>query len=125
MEGMVQQFFARDYRKIARDKLRGHWGTAVLVGLVAIIFMGTGYYTAEQELPPGSMSEVLEFIQRFSFPAVISPAFYLSGGLLAAVSLALFLLQGAVEQGWCLFNIRLCRMNRRHFPICLAACKTC
>ena len=34
--------YAADFRELARNALRGKWGIAVIVGLVAVLLGGTG-----------------------------------------------------------------------------------
>lgn len=114
MEGMVQQFRARDYRKIAREKLKGRWALAVGTGLVATLLTG-GSAIFNFEIPQGwdNLPEVFQPLTS-SFSA-FAPAFLLGGTLAAIIGIGLFLIGGAVEQGWCLFNIRLCRDEQPRF----------
>jgi len=117
MEGMVQQFFARDYRKIARDKLRGRWGLAVGTGLVAMILMGGSGFFGGGSVPQASFK--FEYLPEAFQPLMtlwaFAPALILGGTLAAVIGIGLFLIGGAVEQGWDLFNIRLCRDEQPRF----------
>ena len=42
---------ASDFRQAAREALRGKWGIAILVGLLAVILGGEGFPQRRDQLP--------------------------------------------------------------------------
>ncbi|MEL7608751.1 MAG: DUF975 family protein [Bacillota bacterium] len=105
---MINEFLAKDYRRIARDKLHGNWPGAVLAGLLAILLGGAGATIqisfSKKDWPwsgfvwpwPG---EVWQF--HYVFTAV--------AGIGIAIWLARLIIGSAVHLGWCSFNMRLVR----------------
>lgn len=96
--------YSYDFRKIARDSLRGKWGLAVLAGLVATILGGTqsgvtgGVELSEREMRMLS-PEILTFISGF-----------------AIVSLIITILIGGVtEIGYTKFNMNIVRDKNPQF----------
>ena len=114
---------AKEYRAIAREKLSGHWGEAVLTALVAALLGGiavdTTTFSADIDLDKlmGTAEKMgdkfgvdisLEHIQE----AVNLPPFVL--GLIAVLTtiaaiwgIATFILGGPTRAGYCQYNIDL------------------
>lgn len=94
--------FARDYRRIARDRLEGRWTVAILAGLVAAVLGGvlaTGGIRVNV-----SLSRELQEHLRFSLLAAHWKRF------LAQLTLCQFIIGGVIRLGYCQF---LGKLHRR------------
>jgi len=113
---------AKDYRKIAREKLSGKWGTAVLTTFVAALLGGlavnTTTFSANVDLD--GLSEFAERINweeyDVAFDHVMNTVNVSAGvagivGVVVAIlsiwSIATFVLGGPTKMGLCQFNINL------------------
>ena len=112
---MVQDFRARDYRMMARDKLRGHWGVAVLVAVLAGLLGAAGSSAVTsvvdvvvdlQDLFAQTGSVMINGV---AVDVVLTALLGILAPIASAISLVYLLIGGAVELGWCCFNLRLCR----------------
>ncbi len=92
--------YAADLRAKARNALRGHWGVAVAVGLVASL-LGGGYGGFESSTA-GSASGNLR-LENQIYATMMTIA--VVSGLLALI------IGGAIEMGWADFNLKL--LNRQ------------
>jgi len=120
-------FTNRELRRIARDKLSGNWGTAILVSIFAAILQGgkIGGFTVSfrmEGMDVTNLNEVISFFshlfREFSFPLALS-------GL---CSLVLFVIGSAVGLGRREYFLNLCAEEERgfgdlfsRFPILLKA----
>lgn len=114
------QMRACDYRQVARERLSGHWGVAVLAAFVASLLGGSeangssfnfnlgfdmGFNDSGIDISSSyndlSFSEIIEYIQNNPvLTAIVSVFFAIS----AIWGLASFILGGATKAGVCEFN---------------------
>ena len=95
-------YYAKDYRKMARNSLKGHWPRSILVAFIAMILGGV------------SSSSILQFDSEsgatlFGFPLVSSPAngfdsfaanLLLGVGVFTVIyTIIIFIIGGAIELG--------------------------
>ena len=109
-------FTASEFRRIARDKLRGHWGRSVLVTFIVSLICGiSGIYSLMRDL--GHMDYDLLFSGNYSdFFAgyTVETAVDTFGTLvLFALSIAVILLSGALALGHHKYYIDLVAENRQ------------
>ena len=119
MKGETNMKYAADFKKIARNALRGKWGIAVIVGLVAILLGGTvnGGPELNLKIEGGSASVGLEIAGQTIFSTgggfdseigayLVGAAIYII--LAALVFAAIHLLLGSVVGvGYAGFNLEL------------------
>ena len=109
--------FASDFRRTARECLKGRWITAVIVGLVASLLGGissTGAFSIDYDFSASSLSLDLAGKTIFSTSG-LSPELQalLVGGvihmavMIILISLVLFLLGSVIEIGYSRFNLEL------------------
>ena len=89
--------YASDFREKARDALRGHWGKAVAVGLVATLL--SGGFTVASNGTGGESSGYLSFASHSTLITLTTVA--------VVMSLFAIVLGGAVNLGWCRFHTNL------------------
>ena len=110
--------YAADFRRIARDSLRGKWFIAVMVGLIAALLCGAelGGPELELKLESNELSAGLQIAGKtiLSTDDLMGGTVFLNSGHLAmimAASLALaviwFVVGGAAEVGYARFNLEL------------------
>lgn len=110
-------FTASEFRRIARDKLRGHWGRSVIVTLIVSLICGmSGIYNLIRDL--GHMDYDLLFSGNYSdFLAgytSVETAGSVFGTLMSlALSIAVILFSGALALGHCKYYIDLVAENRQ------------
>lgn len=110
-------FTASEFRRIARDKLRGHWGRSVLVTFIFSLICGmSGIYNLIRNL--GHMDYDLLFSGNYSdFLAgytSVETAGSVFGTLMSlALSIAVILFSGALALGHCKYYIDLVAENRQ------------
>lgn len=110
-------FTASEFRRIARDKLRGHWGRSVLVTFIFSLICGmSGIYNLIRDL--GHMDYDLLFSGNYSdFLAgytSVETAGSVFGTLMSlALSIAVILFSGALALGHCKYYIDLVAENRQ------------
>ena len=103
MKGENTMKFAKDFRKIARDSLRGKWRVAVLTGFVAPllgagVISGSGVKFSISNNANISMNELGALITQFIM---------ISAVVLGIYSLVLFVISGAARLGYAKFNLKL------------------
>lgn len=110
-------FTASEFRSIARDKLRGHWGRSIIVTLIVSLICGmSGIYNLIRDL--GHMDYDLLFSGNYSdFLAgytSVETAGSVFGTLISlALSIAVLLFSGALSLGHCKYYIDLVAENRQ------------
>ena len=110
-------FTASEFRSIARDKLRGHWGRSIIVTLIVSLICGmSGIYNLIRDL--GHMDYDLLFSGNYSdFLAgytSVETAGSVFGTLISlALSIAVILFSGALALGHCKYYIDLVAENRQ------------
>ena len=110
-------FTASEFRSIARDKLRGHWGRSIIVTLIVSLICGmSGIYNLMRDL--GHMDYDLLFSGNYSdFLAgytSVETAGSVFGTLISlALSIAVILFSGALALGHCKYYIDLVAENRQ------------
>ena len=110
-------FTASEFRSIARDKLRGHWGRSILVTFIVTLICGmSGIYNLIRDL--GHMDYDLLFSGNYSdFLAgytSVETAGSVFGTLMSlALSIAVILFSGALALGHCKYYIDLVAENRQ------------
>lgn len=117
---------AKEYRALAREKLQGHWGVAVLTGFVASLLGGitvssptfSSSFDDEDvsklferfgldESVPGTddIDQLMQQLQ--NVPTFVWVILAAVTSILAIWGIATFILGGPVRAGYCNFNIRL------------------
>ncbi len=110
-------FTASEFRRIARDKLKGHWGRSILVTfLVGLICSMNSIYNLAKDL--GHMDLGLLFSGNYSdfiaTYAAVETADSVFGSLISlALSIAVILLAGALSLGHSKYYIDLVAENRQ------------
>ena len=99
--------FAADFRRIAREALRGKWLLAVVTGLVASLLGAETYYTGGSSGRGGSsghnsmgMSDLLST----GFGRAIFAFFASIAAILVIYGIVMFIIGGAIKLGYCQFN---------------------
>ncbi|NLG24691.1 MAG: DUF975 family protein [Clostridiales bacterium] len=111
-------FYASDYRAIARRALRGNWGTAIGVGLVALLLGGgsgaPSWFQVRFELPypSGDPSAVVKSPFGTALRFQLGPEVYSAIALAAVWSIIALVIGGAIGLGQCRYNTRLVRGER-------------
>lgn len=90
---------ARHFRAQARDALHGRWGTAVLAGLIAMIFC-SGFGSA---MNSGASGQDMGLQQLEAMTRMI----WMLSSIGAVLSIVSFIIGGAVEMGYAHFNLRM------------------
>lgn len=110
-------FTASEFRRIARDKLRGHWGRSILVTFIVTLICGmSGIYNLMRDL--GHMDYDLLFSGNYSDFLAGYTSVEAAGGTFGtlislALSIAVILLSGALSLGHCKYYIDLVAENRQ------------
>lgn len=110
-------FTASEFRRIARDKLRGHWGRSVLVTFIVSLICGiSGIYNLMRDL--GHMDYDLLFSGNYSdflagYTSVEAAGSAFGTLISLALSIAVILLAGALSLGHCKYYIDLVAENRQ------------
>ena len=89
--------YASDFREKARGALKGNWGKAVAVGLVASLL--TGGFAVASNGANSENSGYLSFADQGTLITLITVA--------VVMSLVAVVLGGAVNLGWCQFHTKL------------------
>ncbi len=105
--------YASEYRAAARNMLRGRWGMAVLVGLVAALLGGTGSnsfnITYKFNGGSGNTSFVDQYTNYGSF--LESAWFHMVSAVVLAVTVicavVFLIIGGAIRTGYCKYNMKL------------------
>ena len=122
---------AKDFRKIARDSLRGRWGMAVGAGFVAsllgastAITTGGGLNfsstnsdvsTADYEAAQAQAQKIVDFLTSDQFVQNILPWFLGMGVVMLIWLLVNLIVGGAVTLGYAQFNLNLVDDRDPHF----------
>lgn len=101
--------YAKDLRAQARAALRGKWGVAIAVGLVASLLGGTGSVSTVSTSASGSTDGWLNFISHDVWIVVLTAV--VVSGLLALV------IGGVMQLGLCDFNTRLVKGQEVRFGL--------
>lgn len=105
--------YASEYRAAARNMLRGRWGQAVLVGLVASILGGTSdFITTRLNSNPDSNSGIRLNLNDYTYNNLLESSwFHMVGAVTLAVSiifaLVFLIIGGAVQTGYAKYNMKL------------------
>lgn len=87
-----------DYRRIARDNLRGNWGNAVLVAFVASIFGGL--------LNSSASSLNIDTETLAELPEPVLEVLLFVASIASVLSFVCFILGGVVRQGYCVYLLK-------------------
>ena len=119
---------AKEFRAIAREKLKGNWGVAVLTGFVASLLGGvtvtsssfnTGVNIDTDDIEkifngnfnvngePMSYDQIMQYLQTSDFLRIFLPIVLAIAGIAMVWGIATFILGGPTRLGYCGFNIRL------------------
>lgn len=101
--------YAKDLRAQARAALRGKWGVAIAVGLVASLLGGTGSVGTVSTSVSGSSDGWLDFVSHDVWIVVLTAV--VVSGLLALV------IGGVMQLGLCDFNTRLVKGQEVRFSL--------
>lgn len=105
--------YASEYRAAARNMLRGHWGMAVLVGLVASILGGTGGSSININYKFNNGSGDNSFFYQYGdYTSFLESAwFHMVSAVVLAVTVILALVflivGGVIRTGYCKYNMKL------------------
>lgn len=105
--------YANDFRRIARDAIRGRWGLAIITGLVAGLLGGVSCYRFPQPQwreEYGNNGLLHTEVGHFLLLILISLA-----GALIVYGIVLFFIGGAVTLGYVRFNRNLLDRNNPQF----------
>lgn len=116
-------FTSKEYRKIARDKLKGNWGRAVLISFLAALLGGSsGSGSSSVSSSASSATEAASGAgvegalgsvgEAISGNPLLSGVIASAGLLLAVVGIALLLVGGAVRLGHCRYYTELVLNNK-------------
>lgn len=89
-----------DYRRIARERLQGNWGNAVLAAFVAAIF-GSLLVNSGIDINFETDSEIY-----YELPTFVQQYLIIVAGAASSLSLVSFILGGVVRQGYCLYLLK-------------------
>lgn len=120
-------FTAKEYRAMARNKLKGHWLISILVSFVAALLGGvsggggmaggvagsSSVRAAQSEM--GDTGALMESIESILQNPVVMATILSILGVSLLISLALFIIGGAVELGHNSYYIDLCRSTEPGF----------
>lgn len=110
-------FTASEFRRIARDKLRGHWGRSVLVTFIVSLICGmSGIYNLIRDLGHMGFDTLFagNYNDFFAGFAAADTETSLFGSLIALVlSIVVLLFSGALEMGLNKYYIDLVAENRQ------------
>jgi len=89
-----------DYRRIAREKLQGNWGNAILAALIAALLGGllTG---SGLGLDAEVDSEIF-----YNLPHFLQQYIYFTAGVASALGLVTFIAGGVIRQGYCQYLLK-------------------
>lgn len=108
---------AKEFRKEAREALRGNWWIAVLTGLVAAILGASTTMNATTIGDGGTFSSIMDTIHLY--PGDQQPVIALVGLILSAVvflfNLAIFIIAGPITFGYINFNIKMLNGEKPKF----------
>ena len=128
-------FTSKEYRTMARNKLRGHWLVSILVTFIAGLLGGSssagsfpsGFAggasssTVSSSAGAGTANGLGEVAEQFSSSFEANPLLIATImsflGVIALISLALWLVGAAVELGHCSYYIDLCKNNEPSFDM--------
>lgn len=91
-----------DYRRIAREKLQGNWGNAVLAAFVAAIF---GSLLASSGFD-FNLNYEADSISYYELPTIVQQYLVFSASAASVLSLVAFILGGVVRQGYCQYLLK-------------------
>ena len=107
--------YARDFRARARAALKGHWGTAIAVALVAAILAGSNPMFSVTVSSQNSYSVYLgDYIDLSNY--LNWQMLSLLAAVLVVGSLLALVIGGCIEMGQATFNLHLMRGQRAVFP---------
>lgn len=119
---------AKEFRAIAREKLKGRWGTAVLTGFVASLLGGvtatSSSFSTSTKIDNDDIEKILgenitvdgqqvspeqfmEYLQTSEVLRILIPIFLAVAAVAMIWGIATFILGGPTRLGYCGFNIRL------------------
>lgn len=104
---------AKDHRNVGRNALAGNWGSAILVTFVASLLGAGGgmVYTASSlttQYTYNADGYSYNYSYGFSFSSLFSNPVITIGFIFMLISfLVVLIFGGAIQQGLCLYNIRL------------------
>ena len=100
--------YASDFRKIARDALRGKWKTAVLTGflagLIGACMVSVGSSTSSIRT---SAQEVLQVLQSYEQMLLLQAILLIVIGALGIWTIVTLVISGAGKLGYAIFNLKL------------------
>lgn len=105
------QYSASDFRTMAREALRGKWGTAILLTIVAsVLGVATTATTSVEFKFESETGVVIEFLEEYSFTILQAGPIATILAVLAFVWIILQLvIGGAMTLGYCQFHQNLAR----------------
>ncbi|MDO5112184.1 MAG: DUF975 family protein [Clostridia bacterium] len=127
-------FTSKEYRGIARNKLKGHWGLSILVTFVACLLGGnsggsggstagggsgaaSGYTAGSQGAVDSTQSAVDSLVQLMQEnPAMVATVTAIVG-VVMIIALVLYVIGGAVELGHNAYYIDLCTNREPGFDV--------
>ena len=101
--------FARDFREIARNALRGRWAVAVGTGFVAVLLGASslGYGSGASAGSRRAADPRMEYFWGSDLWYTLAPFFLALSTMLVLWGLVLFIIGGAATLGYAKFNLNL------------------
>ncbi len=104
--------FAKDFRKIARDRLKNYWGLATVTGLISALLganNGNAFASHIDYVEPSNtgmgIGDAYTGVTFYNIPFTADHTVGLT--IMFMISLAIFLIAGAITVGYARFNLRL------------------
>lgn len=103
--------YASDFRRIARDALRGNWGVAGATGFVAALIGATlwgsgGSSGSSGSSDSGSAGDLFQHLDSETLELIMT-ILLIAGSVLVVWGIVTFIISGAAKFGYAIFNLNL------------------
>jgi uncharacterized membrane protein len=103
--------YAQDFRRSAREALRGRWVLAVITGLAAVLLGANSIYGNASSNRHNNAENIADFHIGISIPIFIS--WFLS--MIVLFVLIYLIIGGTIQLGYCAFNLNLMNNTNPQF----------
>ena len=107
--------YAKDFRQMAREALRGHWGLAIGTGFVAGLFGASSNYMGSAGGSSGHRLGNYERMTTTDIPWIFSMIIFWVFAFLAIYIVITIIFGGAIRLGYCRFNLNLINQTEPRF----------